>query len=112
MKKRWANFAVVVGAAAFMGSMLTLELYFNERAMMDHVDLFNIALPQFGRAAMWAALVPLILQLRLKMPLERGYWLGGVGFHLFASFVVMATYYVGRMWSYAVFFPEMTAKQD
>lgn len=107
MKKRWVNTVTVIGGAVFMGSMLTLELYFNERATMDHVDVFDIALPQFGRAAMWAALVPLILSMREKMPLHRGHWIGGLSFHLFASFVVMATYYVGRMWGYTVFFGEM-----
>ena len=110
MKKRWANSAVLVGCALFMGSMLTLELYFNERAMMEHVDVWEIAIPQFGRAAMWAALVPFILAMRQKMPLHRGHWIGGISFHLVASFLVMATYYVGRMWSYTIFFAEV-AKQ-
>ena len=106
MKKRWANFAVVVGAAFFMGSVLTLELYFNNRATMGHEELFDIAVPQFVRAALWAALAPLILKLREKMPLHRGGWFGGVTFHLLASFLVMATYYLGRMWSYTIWFPE------
>jgi sensor histidine kinase YesM len=48
--------------------------------------------------------VPLILRMREKMPLQRGHWVGGVAFHFFASFVVMATYYLGRMWSYSIFF--------
>ena len=30
------------------------------------------------RAAMWAALVPLILRLRHLVPLSRGRWIGGV----------------------------------
>jgi anti-sigma regulatory factor (Ser/Thr protein kinase) len=104
MNQRWARYAVFAGAAVFMGSVLTLELYFNGRAEMQNWDLFDMAIPQFGRAAMWAVLVPLILRMREKMPLQRGHWVGGVAFHFFASFVVMATYYLGRMWSYSIFF--------
>ncbi len=104
MNKRWTRLLVVVGAAAFIGAVLTLELYFNSRATMETVDLFDIAIPQFGRAAMWAALAPLILRLRVLLPLNRGRWVGGLSFHFAASFVVMATYYLGRMWSYSIFF--------
>ena len=104
MNKRWTRLLVVMGAAAFIGAVLTLELYFNSRATMESVDLIDIAIPQFGRAAMWAALAPLILLLRMLMPLNRGRWVGGLSFHFAASFVVMATYYLGRMWSYSIFF--------
>lgn len=102
MKQLCLKIALAVGAAAFVGAVLTLELYFNTRATMERVDLGDIAIPQFGRAAMWALLAPLILQMRARMPLERGRWMGGVGFHFAASFIVMATYYLGRMWSYSV----------
>lgn len=101
MKLRWARIALVLGAALFIGSILTLELYFNSRATGVAVDLLDIAIPQFVRAGLWAALAPLILQLRAKVPLRRGHGVGGVAFHLAASFVVMATYYLGRMWSYS-----------
>jgi signal transduction histidine kinase len=106
MNTRWARYALVVAAAGFIGAVLTLELYFNSRATMERVDLVDIAIPQFGRAAMWAVLAPLILRMRAQMPLSRGRWVGGMSFHLFASFVVMATYYLGRMWSYSVYFKE------
>jgi len=106
MNKRWAKIAVAVAAAAFMGLMLTFELYFNSRAMREVVDLVDVAVPQFGRAAMWALLAPLILRLREKMPLSRGHWVGGVSFHLLASFVLMATYYLGRIWGYMLFWKE------
>jgi sensor histidine kinase YesM len=55
---------------------------------------------------MWALMAPLILQMRQKMPLRRGHWLGGISFHLFMSFVVMATYYLGRMLFYVTFSEE------
>lgn len=106
MNKRWARITVVVGAAVFMGTVLTLELFFNSRATMIRYDLIEIAIPQFGRAAMWAAMAPFILRLREKVPLSRGRWAGGVGFHFFGSFLVMAVFYLGRMWGYAVIFDE------
>ncbi|MEO7599588.1 MAG: histidine kinase, partial [Opitutus sp.] len=112
MNKRWAQSTVLVGGAVFMGSVLTLELYFNERAKMSQVDLFDIAIPQFGRAVLWATLVPFILRMREKMPLQRGQWFLGMGFHLFGSFTVMATYYLGRMWAYMLLFPEQTESKD
>lgn len=101
----------MVAAPVFMGSVLTLELYFNSRATMEPVDLFDIAVPQFGRAAMWAAMAPLILRLREKLPLSRGNWVGGLSFHFAASFVVMATYYLGRMWGYSLFFEKKLAEE-
>jgi hypothetical protein len=106
MNKRWEKVLIAVAAAVLIGLMLTLELYFNGRAEMMKVDIFNIAMPQFVRAAMWAALAPLILRLREKVPLSRGRWAGGIAFHLLGSFVVMATYYLGRMWGFVIFWPE------
>lgn len=112
MKPRWAQIAVLAGAAAFFGSVLTLELYFNNRASMkDAIDVVDIAIPQYGRAILWAVLAPFVLAMRRKMPLSRGHWIGGITFHLAASFVVMATYYLGRLWSYSVFF-EHSWKMD
>jgi two-component system LytT family sensor kinase len=88
----------------FLGFVLSLEVYFNYRAQKGSgmVDFVDVAIPQFGRAVMWACMAPLILQMRRKMPLRRGGWVGGIGFHLLMSFVVMATYYLGRMLAYFV----------
>lgn len=115
MNKRWVRYIVIVGAALFMGFMLTLELFFHARAEMLYAghsaektdwDLLDMAVPQFGRAAMWALLMPLILRLREKLPLSRGRWVGGIAFHIFGSFVVLATFYLGRLWGHTLFFPE------
>lgn len=105
MDNRWTRIAVVIAGWAFLGFVLSIEVYFNNRAAMKSgtVDFFEVALPQFGRAVMWALMAPLILQMRQKMPLSRGRWLGGIGFHLMMSFVVMATYYLGRMLAYMLF---------
>lgn len=113
MPNRWIRYAVVVAGWAFLGCLLSLELYFNYRAGMagkpgHEPDLFDVAMPQFVRATMWALLAPLILQLREKMPLRRGRWLGGVGFHLGMSFVVMATYYLGRILAHMLFFEKFS----
>jgi LytS/YehU family sensor histidine kinase len=72
--------------------------------MKDAIDVVDIAIPQYGRAILWAILAPFVLAMRRKMPLSRGHWIGGVSFHVAASFVVMATYYLGRIWSYSIFF--------
>ncbi len=108
MHNRWVRYAVVVGGWVLLGFVLSIEVYFNNRAGMRHaqVDFIDSAIPQFGRAMMWALMAPLILQLRGKFPLRRGRWVAGVGFHLGMSFVVMATYYLGRMLAYLLFFDE------
>ena len=104
MSNPWKRYALMIAGWAFLGLVLSLELYFNYRAGMKSgsIDFVEVAVPQFGRAAMWALMAPLILRMREKLPLSRGRWIGGVGFHLAMSFVVMATYYLGRMFAYAV----------
>ncbi|ACB73359.1 sensor histidine kinase [Opitutus terrae] len=104
MNARWAQIALLVAGAVLVGAVLTLEVYFNTRATHGAADLIDIAIPQFGRAAMWAALVPLILRLRELVPLARGTWAGGMSFHLAVSFGVMAVFYLGRMWAYTLWF--------
>ncbi len=106
MKQRWAKLAVMALGVVMTGAVLTLEMFFTSRAMMEHADLFDIAISPFGRAIMWALLAPFLLQLRGKMPLNRGRWWGGVTFHLFMGFLVMATFYLGRMWSASLLFSE------
>ncbi|MSU48979.1 MAG: hypothetical protein EXS37_07825 [Opitutus sp.] len=102
MHNRWIKAAAFVAGWAFLGFVLTIELYFNNRAGMKSwsVDVVDLAIPQFGRSLMWALMAPLILRLRERMPLSRGRWAGGLAFHGAFSFVVMATYYLGRMLSY------------
>ncbi|MCX6952756.1 MAG: histidine kinase [Verrucomicrobia bacterium] len=109
MQNRWTKIAAIIAGWAFLGFVLTLELYFNNRAGMKpgmHVEFVDLAIPQFGRALMWALMAPLILMLRDRVPLGAGRWVGGVGFHFAMSFVVMATYYLGRMLAYGIFYDE------
>jgi len=108
MHNRWTRSAAVFAGWVFLGLVLSIEVYFNSRvnAAWGTVDFVEVAIPQFGRACMWALMAPLILRLRDRMPLSRGRWVGGVAFHCAMSFVVMATYYLGRMAAYMIFFDE------
>jgi two-component system, LytTR family, sensor kinase len=102
MESRVAKILGLVALWLFVGTALSLEVYFNNRVSMESVDFANGAIPQFGRAAMWAALLPFILRLRERMPLSRGRWIVGIAFHFAASFVIMAVYYLGRMLTYSL----------
>ena len=104
MKNRWLRIAATAAGWAFLGLVLSLEVYFNQRAEMSWADFVEVAIPQFGRAAMWACLAPFILMLRARMPLSSGHWMGGVLFHIAFSFLVMATFYLGRIEAYSIFF--------
>jgi two-component system, LytTR family, sensor kinase len=98
MKNRWIRIAAIAAGWTFLGLVLSLELYFNGRAEGNNWSDFEaIAVPQFGRAAMWACLAPFILMLRDRMPLRAGHWVGGILFHIAFSFIVMATFYLGRI---------------
>jgi two-component system LytT family sensor kinase len=104
MKNRWLRIAAATAGWAFLGLVLSLELYFNQRVEMSWGDFAGVAIPQFGRAAMWGCLAPFILLLRSRMPLSSGHWVGGILFHVCFSFVVMATFYLGRIEAYSIFF--------
>ena len=111
MQNRWIRYAAVAAGWVFLGFLLSVEVYFNFRVQLgpDRVDFIDAALPQFGRVLMWALLAPLILRLRQKVPVSAGAWAGGIAFHLGMSFVVMATYYLGRTLAYVVFSDERWA---
>lgn len=99
MERRWIKFTILAGIWAFIGLLLATEVYFNYRAGMKDqlVDFWDVGMPQFVRALMWGLVAPLILLAREKMPLSRGHWVGGVSFHFFFSFLVMAFFFLGRM---------------
>lgn len=107
MRNRWIRTTLIVSGWAFLGFVLTIEVYFNGRANGMGVGFVELAVSQFGRALIWAILVPAILWLRTKVPLRSGDWLGGIGFHLLMSFLLMAAYYLGRLWLYSMFFHSM-----
>ena len=108
MQRRWIKIISLAAIWIFVGFVLAIEAYFNMRVnnMMKPVDFIEVGSQQFIRALMWAALAPLILQLREKMPLSRGHWLGGVSFHFAASFLLMAVFYLGRLAGFFLIYDE------
>lgn len=99
MERRWLKFAALAGIWVFIGLVLAIEVYFNIRASMKEqlVSFWDVGMPQFIRALMWGLMAPLILRARQKLPLSRGHWVGGLAFHLGFSFLIMAVFYLGRM---------------
>jgi two-component system LytT family sensor kinase len=97
MYSRLARWLILVGFWAFVGFVLSLEVYFNVRVVEPDVSFLDVAIPQYIRALYWAALSPLVLFLRLRVPLKQGAWLGGIAFHVAMSFLVMATFYLARV---------------
>ncbi len=97
MNNPWLKTAAMIAGWLALGLVLSLQVYFDSGADWRHMYFAEVAGQQFARACMWALLTPFILQLREKLPLHRGGWVGGVAYHLAMSFVVMATFYFGRM---------------
>lgn len=106
MQRRWPTVLLLIAIWVFVGFVLAIEVYFNYRANMIKADFWEVARPQFFRAGMWAAMAPFILRLRVKMPLSRGNWLGGIAFHFLFSFVVMAVFFLGKMLASTLIFNE------
>lgn len=94
---RWNRISLLLGLWAVIGCLLALEVFFTVRVIEPSVTFFDVAMPQFQRAALWIVMAPLVLWLRQRFPLCRGYWLGGVAFHVLASVSLMAAYYLGRV---------------
>ena len=60
MERRWLKFSALALLWAFVGLLLSVEVYFNLRASMkDEVIMFwPVAEQQFVRAVMWAFMAP------------------------------------------------------
>jgi two-component system, LytTR family, sensor kinase len=97
MKPRWDRIALLLALWAFVGSVLALEVYLTVRVLQPEVLFVDMALLQFQRASLWVILVPLVLWLRVKMPLRSGSWVLGISFHLLLSFLLMAGYFFARV---------------
>lgn len=97
MNVRWDRIALLLGLWASVGTLLAFEVFFNVRVIEPGITFFDVALPQYQRAALWVVLAPFVLWLRGRVPLNRGRWLGGVSFHLFVSLAIMAIYYLARV---------------
>ncbi len=97
MYSRLGKWLLLLGFWAFVGFVLSLENYFNIRVLAPEVNFSQVVVPQYIRAIYWALLSPLVLVLRMRVPLSRGRWVGGIAFHAAVSFLVMAVFYLGRM---------------
>lgn len=87
---------MIVALWGVIGFFLTLEVYFNVRVSRPEVDFWEVAVGQYQRALLWAVLAPLVIFLKGAVPLQSGRWVGGVGFHLGVSILIMAAYYLLR----------------
>lgn len=99
MRIRWDRIFLLVSLWLGVGFMLSFEVYFNLRViepdavvMVDEIVYF-----QFQRATLWMLMVPLVVWLRQRVPLDRGHWFGGIGLHLAVSCAIMAGYYFARI---------------
>ena len=99
MERSWIKFLTLAAIWAFIGLVMAIEVYFNIRAGMksELTSFWDVGMPQFVRALMWGLMAPFILAAREKMPLSRGHWVVGVGFHLCFSFLVMAVFFLARI---------------
>lgn len=97
LHSRTAKGIGMLGLWAAIGLILSIEVYFNVRVTRPDVQFWEVAQAQYARALLWAGLAPLVLWLRVRVPLSRGYWIGGIAFHAILSFLVMAAYYLVRL---------------
>lgn len=97
VKPRWSNVVLLLLLWAIAGTLLSMEFAFTLGVMDTNYPFYEVAIPQFQRAALWVVVVPLVLMLRRKVPVSLGRYWGGVSFHVACSFLLMAIYYVVRL---------------
>jgi len=91
---RWSCLAAMWTAIGFI---LSAEVYFTLRVTKPDVAFLDVAVSQYARVILWAALAPVVLRLRRSIPLSTGRWVAGIGIHLMLSFALMAAYYLARI---------------
>jgi two-component sensor histidine kinase len=96
-KPRWSSIGLLLLLWAVAGTLLSLEFAITLGVMDTSYPFYEVAIPQFQRAALWVIVVPLVLMLRRKVPISLGRYWGGVSFHLACSLVLMTLYYVVRL---------------
>ncbi len=97
MKPRWDRITLLLGLWAFVGLLLSVEVFFTLRVMNPAVLYVDVAVSQFQRAALWVVLAPLVLWLGKCVPFESGKKFRATLFHLTLSLVIMAVYYLARL---------------
>lgn len=96
-KQALGKWSAIVALWLFVGLVLTIEVYFSTRPSRPDVEFWDVAQGQYQRAAFWAVLAPFVLWLRSAVPLRAGRWFGGIAFHFTVSLLVMAAYFLVRM---------------
>lgn len=96
-KPSWPRVALLLGLWAFVGTILSVEIFFNLRVLEQRIDFYDVAWPQYLRAAVWVVLAPIVCWLARRIPVGSGRYGGGVAFHVFSSVVLMAAYYLARL---------------
>ncbi len=97
MHARYTRWIAIVALWAFVGFVLSTEVFFNMRVHDPEVSFFEVAVPQYIRALYWAFLTPIILSAETAFPLGRRHALRNFSLHAFLSFLVMAVFFLGRM---------------
>ena len=97
MLSRRAKWMTMIAVWAFVGLVLSAEVYFNLRVREPDVSFSAVAIPQYVRVVYWALLTPWVLRLRTRLPITRRTWGRNIMLHTAASFGVMAFFYLGRM---------------
>lgn len=95
---RYTKWIALVGVWAALGLILSTEVYFSLRVTMPEVTFGEVMGPQYVRVSLWALLTPVVLWLRQIVPLRAGHWVGGLTVHFALSWVIMAIYYLARVW--------------
>ncbi len=97
MYARYTRWIAIFALWAFVGFVLSTEVFFNMRVHDPDVSFFEVAIPQYVRALYWAALTPVILGINAALPLGRRDALRNFSLHALLSFLVMAVFFLGRM---------------
>lgn len=96
-KPNWGRVFLILGLWAFVGTVLSLEIFFNLRVLEQEIGFYEVAWPQYLRAGVWVVLAPLVYWLAMRIPIGGGRWWRGALFHAVASVVLMAAYYLARL---------------
>ncbi len=97
MDNRYSKWIALLAVWAAVGLILSTEVFFTVRVTRPEIAFWDVLASQYARVALWMLLTPVVLWLRRVVPLATGRWVGGVGFHLTLSLVIMGSYYLARI---------------
>jgi two-component system, LytTR family, sensor kinase len=97
MVSRAAIWGVLIGVWVAIGGLLTLELYLSLAPSDPTVSLGSVALGQFMRVSLWAALTPVVFWLQRVYPVDLRTWFWAVPLHFGVSVLAMVAIYLVRL---------------